>query len=59
MGNGGKEEEVDEEGENGDGKRRCLGHGCTVQCADDVLLSCTLGACIIFLPSVIPGNVMQ
>ena len=30
--------------------------GCTMHCADDVLLSCTLETCMVLLPNVTPKN---
>lgn len=39
-----------------DGKRLCLGDEHTRQCAVDVLLSCTLEACLVLQTNVSPVN---
>ena len=36
------------------GKETAQGDGCTMQCADDVLLSCTLETCVVFQTNVTP-----
>ena len=42
--------EVGEGGVNGDERDFAWGDGCTMQCADDTLLSCTLESCMVCEP---------